>query len=189
MDVNENIFKGLEPIDNLTKEKNPQSKEEGEREGENYLEAEIQLVVFTVKEVEYAININSIFQIIKYTEISPLPHAPMFIKGVINLRGKVIPVVDLRERFHSEAIVNTKRTRIILASIQDKEIGLIVDSVTDVIGIAGKQVEPPLPVISGLQIEFIEGIAKLKNKLIIIINIHRILSSSEKIVLKEAPNE
>lgn len=165
------------------------NKENKEKDKKNYLEAEIQLVTFIINNAEYSININNIIQIIKYIPVSPLPNAPAFIKGVINLSGKVIPVVDLRERFFRQVSTNTKRTRIIIAIVQNKKIGLIVDSVTDVIGLSLNQVEPPLPVISGLKVEFIEGIAKLKNKLIIIINIQKILTSNEKIILQDVINE
>ncbi len=163
--------------------------ENTELERNSYFEAEVQLVIFKINDIDYAINIKNIIQIIRLLPISPLPNAPFFVKGVINLRGKVIPVVDLRERFHSKNRQNTKKTRIMIASLQNKEIGLIVDSVKDVIGISKNQIEPPLPVINNLKLEFIEGIAKIKKQIIIIVNIFNLLSSTEKSVLKGPNNE
>lgn len=151
----------------------------------DYLESEVQLILFTINNVEYALNIQNILEINKIQPINPLPGAPEFIQGVISLRGKIIPVVDLRERFSFATMPHTKKTRIIIANIQNSEIGLIVDAVTDVIGIHSDKIEPPLPVIDGLKIEFVEGIAKFHKRLIIIINIEKILTSSEKIILKE----
>ena len=160
-----------------------------EKGTQSYFDSEIQLIIFSIKNIEYAINIKNINEIIKYIPLSPLPNAPRFMKEVINLRGKVIPIVDLRQRFLSSNSENTKKTRIMIAHIQDREIGLIADSVSDVIGLAIKQIEPPLPVINGLKMEYIKGIAKLKNRLIIIVNIEKILSSQEKNILQEAIND
>ncbi len=156
---------------------------------ENYFESEVQLIIFLINNVEYAIDIKNIIEIIQLMPISPLPNSPGFIEGVINLRGKVIPVVDLRARFQSPERKNTRRTKIMIAFIQDKEIGLIADSVTDVIGLSARQIEPPLPVIHGLRTEFIKGIAKLKKRLIIIADIEKILTTNEKIILKEKMDE
>lgn len=155
----------------------------------DYFESQIQLVIFQVNNVEYAINIRNIISIIRYSEFSPLPNAPRFVKGVINLRGKVVPIVDLRERFISQNIENTKKTRIMIATMKEKEIGLVADAVSDIIGLSEKQIEPPLPVISGLKMEYIEGIAKINNKLIIIINIEQILTSDESSIIKESVHE
>lgn len=83
----------------------------------------------------------------------------------------------------------TKKTRVIIATVQNNEIGLIVDAVTDVIGLQSDKIEPPLAVIEGLKMEYVEGIIKFKNKLIIIINIEKILTSNEKLILKESFND
>lgn len=160
-----------------------------QKESQNYLDSEIQLILFDINNVEYALNINSISEIIKLTPINPLPGAPEFIRGVINLRGKIIPIVDLRERFIVKTLQFTKKTRVIIANVQNNEIGLIVDAVTDVIGLQSDKIEPPLAVIEGLKMEYVEGIIKFKNKLIIIINIEKILTSNEKLILKESFND
>lgn len=163
--------------------------EQNEKAVENYFDSEIQLIIFSINNVEYAIDISNIIEIIQFMSLSPLPNAPDFIEGVINLRGKVIPIVDLRVRFQSFIRENTRKTKIMIASIQDKEIGLIADTVTDIIGISAGQIEPTLPVIHGLKMEYIKGIARLNKRLIVIVNIEKILSSKEKIILKEKINE
>lgn len=161
----------------------------GQRTSQDYLDSEIQLILFDINNMEYALNIGSILEIIKLMPVNPLPGAPKFIQGVVNLRGKIIPIVDLREKFSAKTSQFTKKTRIIIATVQNNEIGLIVDAVTDVIGLQADKIEPPLPLIEGLKIEYVEGIVKFKNKLIFIINIEKILTSTEKIVLKESFND
>ncbi len=150
---------------------------------------DIQLILFTIHGVEYALNIAHVMEIIKLVPLTILPEAPKFIKGVVNLRSKVVPIIDLRERFGVENNGNTKKTRVIIAKIQNSEIGIIVDSVTEVINIKADKIEPPLPVIDGVRLEFIEGIAKFFKRLIMIINIDRILTSGEKGVLKGKKDE
>ncbi len=162
---------------------------EKEQAAEDYLESEIQLIIFTINNIEYALNISNIIEVIKLKSLAPLPNAPDFIKGVINLRNKVIPILDLRERFQSPVIQKTRRTTIMIASIQDKDIGLIADSVMDVIGLNTAQIEPPLPIIHGLKMEYIKGIARLNKRLVILVNIEKILSSQERNILQEAINE
>lgn len=150
---------------------------------------DIQLILFTLNGVEYALNIAHVMEIIKLVPLTILPEAPKFIKGVLNLRSKVIPIIDLRERFGIEHKEHTKKTRVIIAKLQNSEIGIIVDSVTEVINIKADTIEPPLPVLDGVRLEFIEGIAKFLKRLIMIINIDRILSSGEKGVLKGKKDE
>lgn len=152
-------------------------------------EQEVQLIIFTVNEIEYGIHINDVLEVIRVQPVTPLPHGPTFIKGVINLRGKVIPVMDLRERFNVSSIEDTRKTRIMIVNLENKEVGIIVDSVIDVETISKAKIEPPLPVIGGLKMEYINGIAKFDNRLVIILNIEKILTSEEKILLQESMNE
>ncbi len=152
------------------------------------LDAEIQFVIFTISNTEYGIYINNVLEVVRADGIAPLPKAPPFIKGVINLRGKVIPVMDLRERFNVINIINTRKTRIIIIRLENKEVGLIVDSVINVESINKAKIEPPLPVFGGLKMEYINGIAKFNNRIVIILNIEKILTSEEKILLQEDIN-
>ena len=173
-----------------TKEKT--SEESGRQSAaniQNYFESEIQLIIFNVNNVEYAVGISNITEIIKMIQITPMPNVPESIVGVINLRGKVIPVIDLRERFLSPNRENTKKTKIMIATIRNAEVGLIADEVSDVIGLSSNQIDPPLPLLSGIKMEFMKGIAKLRKRLIIIIDIIKLLTSNERLFLKGNMNE
>ncbi|MGB9682136.1 MAG: chemotaxis protein CheW [bacterium] len=140
---------------------------------------ERQLVVFSLLEENYGIDIYKVQEIIQYREITYVPKAPPFVKGVINLRGKIIPVIDLKERFGlAEKEINTD-TRIIVVEIASQTVGLIVDSVTEVLRISTSNIEPPPPVTT-IEADFIEGVGKLDERLIIILDIDRILSREER---------
>jgi purine-binding chemotaxis protein CheW len=145
---------------------------------------ERQLILFSLGKGNYGIPIENVFEIKKMEEITIVPKAPKFIEGVINLRGNVIPVVDLRKRFGMEQVEITKKTKIIIVEIGKRQFGLIVDSVAEVVTLSNDQIEPSLPTVSGLKAEFINGIGKLTGKLIIILEISRILSSSEDIKIE-----
>ncbi|HOJ63705.1 MAG TPA: chemotaxis protein CheW [Spirochaetota bacterium] len=146
---------------------------------------ERQLILFSLGKGSYGIPIENVFEIKKMEEITIVPKAPKFIEGVINLRGNVVPVVDLRKRFGMEKAEITKKTKIIIVEIKKRQFGLIVDSVAEVVTLSNDQIEPSLPTVSGLKAEFINGIGKLNDKLIIILDISRILQSSEDIKVEE----
>ena len=118
-------------------------------------------------------------------EITVVPKAPKFIEGVINLRGNVIPVIDLRKRFGMEKVEITKKTKIIIVEVSKRQFGLIVDSVAEVVTLTNDQIEPSLPTVSGLKAEFINSIGKMDEKLIIILEINRIIQSTEEIKVTE----
>ncbi|HPO50024.1 MAG TPA: chemotaxis protein CheW [Spirochaetota bacterium] len=145
---------------------------------------ERQLILFNLGKGNYGIPIENVFEIKKMEEITVVPKAPKFIEGVINLRGNVIPVVDLRKRFGMEKIEYAKKTKIIIVEIGKRQFGLIVDSVAEVVTLSNDQIEQSLPTVSGLKAEFINGIGKLNEKLIIILEISRILQSSEDIKIE-----
>ena len=145
---------------------------------------ERQLILFNLGRGNYGIPIENVFEIKKMEEITVVPKAPKFIEGVINLRGNVIPVVDLRKRFGMEKIEYTKKTKIIIVEIGKRQFGLIVDAVAEVVTLSNDQIEQSLPTVSGLKAEFINGIGKLNEKLIIILEISRILQSSEEIKIE-----
>ncbi|MDD5067708.1 MAG: chemotaxis protein CheW [bacterium] len=156
---------------------------------QEYLSPDLQLILFTINQVEYAVNIKNVVEVIKIMPLTILPEAPRFIKGVVNLRGKVVPIMDLRQRFGIDVSQNTKKTSVIIVRVQNSEIGIIVDSVIDVLNLHSDTVEPSLPVIEGLKSEFVDGVAKAEKKLIVIINIEKIFTSHEKLLLKEKFNE
>ncbi len=142
---------------------------------------ENQLILFSLGKGYYAIPIENVFEIKKIQEITVVPKSPKYIEGVINLRGNVVPIINLRKRFGMELVEFSKKNKIIIVEVGKRQFGLIVDAVAEVIVLNNDQVESTLPTSSGLKAEFIKGIGKLVDKLIIILDITRILQSNEEI--------
>ena len=138
-----------------------------------------ELVTFKVAAEEFGVDILSVQEIIRIMEITKVPKAPEFIEGVINLRGKVIPVIDFRKRFNMDSREEGKDTRIIVTNISGKILGFIVDSVSEVLRIPTSSIEPPPPIVAGIESEYINGVGKLDDRLLILINLDRLLSDSE----------
>jgi purine-binding chemotaxis protein CheW len=148
----------------------------GNAEEEVYADGHvIQLVSFTLDDVEYGLDILRVHEILRIPEITRLPNTPNYIRGVINLRGNVIPVVDVRDRFGFVQKEATENSRIIVIESEGKQIGLYVDNVSQVIRINNKNIDPPSDLIEGVSEVFIEGIGRLKNSLIVILNMKSIL--------------
>jgi len=139
----------------------------------------IQLVRFQIGKEEYAIHIDKAQEIIRMQEITPLPKTPDFIKGVINLRGHIIPVIDMHKKL-GFSIDNEDDARIIVVKIGEKLIGMIVTSVSEVLLINKENLEEPPEIISGLSKEYIEAIGKINETMIVIIKIDKLLSEQEK---------
>jgi purine-binding chemotaxis protein CheW len=158
-------------------------------------EEAMQIVTFQVGAEEYGLDIKSITEIIRPLKITPLPRMPEFIEGVINLRGMIIPVVDLRRRFSvGQAAHNAKTVRIIIirgavpgtpGSGKDL-LGLVVEAVNEVLSMPRKDIEPAPASAVGRDAEFITGMGKVGERLIILIDITRILSQQERSALAEA---
>ncbi|UNC91775.1 chemotaxis protein CheW [Candidatus Contubernalis alkaliaceticus] len=146
---------------------------------------EIQVVAFCLEDEEFAIDIQQLREVLKYTDITPLPQTSQFIEGVINLRGEVIPVIDLRKRFGLDSGEQDSHTRIIIVEIREDLIGLIVDQVSEVLHLTGEQIEPPPSSVSGCIIDFIQGIGKIAERLIIILKPEKIISSQERVPLDQ----
>ncbi|WP_027722662.1 chemotaxis protein CheW [Maridesulfovibrio zosterae] len=145
------------------------------------LDAElIQLVTFSIGEEEFGVDILKVQEIIRTMEITKVPRAPIFVEGVINLRGKVIPIIDLRSKFGLQTIEHDQNTRIIVIEINDMIVGFVVDSVSEVLRIPASTVEPPPAVVSGLESEYISGVGKLEDRLLILLDLNRLLSSDEQ---------
>ncbi len=151
----------------------------------NVKKGEFQLILFNLSNTLYGIPIEQVSEINRLEEITPLPKAPQFIEGVINLRGNVVPVIDLRKRFGMKQTERTNKNKIIILLIGKRLFGIIVDSVYEVITLSSDNIEPSLPTASGLKAEFINSIGKHDDKLIIILEITQIISSTEDIKLVE----
>ncbi len=140
----------------------------------------LQLVTFTLRNEEYAVDILNVQEINRITEITQVPNAPFYVEGVINLRGKVMPVINLRKKFGLEDKETDDTSRIIIMDIQGVTNGLVVDAVSEVLRIPADIVEPPPPMSSDMSDKFIKGVAKLEDRLIILIDIDMLLGEAVK---------
>ncbi len=144
----------------------------------------LQLVTFHIGEEEFGVEILKVQEIIRMMGITRVPRAPDFVEGVINLRGKVIPIIDLRKRFGMAAQEHDKHTRIIVIEINKVIVGFVVDSVSEVLRIPANTVEPPPAIISGIESEYISGVGKLADRLLILLDLDRLLSRGEQNMLE-----
>lgn len=149
---------------------------------ENDLEL-LQLVSFCIGEEEFGVEILKVQEIIRMINITNVPNSPEFVEGVINLRGRVIPVIDLRTRLGMEKQEHDKNTRIVVVDIDGKTIGFIVDSVSEVLRIPRSITEAPPPLTTGINAEYITAIGKLEDRLIILLDLERILHEEEKVLV------
>lgn len=145
---------------------------------------EQQLVVFELADEFYGMDIAAVEGIIKMQAITRLPHAPAFVEGVTNLRGAVVPVIDLRRRFGLAAEAATKNTRIVVVYMDQTKIGMIVDGVSEVLRVSDESIEPPPPMVTTVDSAFIKGIAKLEDRLVIVLDLSRVLSTEERMSLQ-----
>lgn len=140
---------------------------------------ELQLVSFNLGAEEFVVDIAAVQEIVRMPEITRVPRAPEFVEGVVNLRGKIIPVLDLRKRFRLPVTEPTKSTRIIIVAIAGKTIGLIVDGVSEVLRLDAASVEAtPEMVATQIDSAFLKGIAKLGGRLLILLDLDLIASSA-----------
>ena len=151
---------------------------------ENELRQEIQLACFKVGSELYALDIMKIKEIIRPQKLTPSPKAPSFIEGVINLRGAVIPVADMRKRFDQPISEETRKNRVVISSLAGKIIGLLVDEVTEVKRFGRKEIAPAPQFIKGPQADYFLGVARRDDDLIMLIDLEKVLSTDEKIALQ-----
>nr|WP_102262209.1 chemotaxis protein CheW [Mesobacillus jeotgali] len=143
------------------------------------LVSDLKVIVFQLNDKEYGVPVSQVKSIEKIMHITRVPHTNPFVKGVMNLRGVVTPLLDLRVRFGIEEQAYNESTRVIIVSVEDKEVGLIVDGANDVIDIPTSLIEPP-PEVVGIAAEgFIDGVANLDKRLLILIDLNKILESDE----------
>jgi purine-binding chemotaxis protein CheW len=147
---------------------------------ENKPSAELQLVLFDLASEHYAVSSQCVREIIRMQNITRVPGALAFVEGVTNLRGKVVPVIDLRKRLALPASEETKDMRIVVLEVGSEYVGLIVDGVSEVLRIPYSLIEPPSAVVNGPDADFILGIAKLDSKLVILLDADSLLSMDEK---------
>ena len=161
----------------------------GKNERLNDLEQEgqMQLVGFGINQEQFGVNILMVQEIIRSAPVTAVPNSPEFVEGVINLRGDIIPVIDLRKRLFLYREDNKDRNWILILNISDRVIGFIVDRVTEVLKVSHNHVEPaPDVVIAGLENQYIHGVCDVEGNLLIILNFERILFNEEYYLLKDA---
>ncbi len=140
----------------------------------------LQLVTFKLGTEEFGVDILKVQEINKMMNITKIPNAPAFIEGVINLRGKIIPIVDLRKRLGFKEQPYDKSTRIIVVELEGLVLGFIVDSVSEVLRIPENTIEPPPSMVAGIESEYIEGVGKLDDRLLILLELKKVFSSPER---------
>lgn len=146
---------------------------------------EYQLVVFRLGKEEYGVDIAKVQEIVRIQEITKLPQAPSFVEGIVNLRGRIIPIVDLKKRFNLEGEESSeKEKRVIVVNVGGQTIGMVVDSVSEIIRLPREDIEPPPPIVAGIEAAYIEGVGKMDKRLIILLNIEKILTEREKEEIK-----
>ena len=148
------------------------------------LSEERQLVVFELAAELYGVEIARVHEIIRLPAVTRVPRAPAFVEGIINLRGKVIPVVDLRRRFGLPMADHTRASRIVVVELGDQVVGIIVDGVSEVLRVNTSIVEPPSPVVTGIDSEYLQGIAKLPDRLVILLDLDRVFAVEERQALE-----
>lgn len=141
---------------------------------------ELQLVVFQLGDEYYGAEIGVIREIVTLTHITPVPRTPAYVKGVINSRGRVLPVIDLRRRLGLGVAEETKQTRIAVVEQDGGQVGMIVDGVTEVLRAAPDQIEPPPPVLGGIGSDFIKGVAKSQEKLVTLLDLDKVLAQGRQ---------
>jgi purine-binding chemotaxis protein CheW len=140
----------------------------------------IQVVSFKLGSEEYGVDIAQVQEINRMVAVTHVPRAPQFMEGVINLRGQLIPIIDLRARFGMTRAEHTKSTRIVVTEVGTKRVGMVVDSVSEVLRLPTDQIEDAPEMITGVDTEYIRGVGKIEDRLIILLDLAKIISGSEK---------
>lgn len=144
----------------------------------------IQLVSFMLGEEEFGVNVLKVREIIRMPEITRVPNTPHYVEGVINLRGKVIPVMSMRNRFGLEQKECDKHTRIMVMEVDSELMGFIVDSVSEVIRISEQEIQPPPTVVAtGVDHECLSGIISQRERLLVLLDLEKVSSKEDRMLL------
>ncbi len=138
-----------------------------------------QLVVFELADEFYGVEISAVNTIIRMQGVTDIPRTPDFVEGVINLRGSIVPVIDLRKRFGLPAGEITKASRIVVVEAAKQMIGMIVDAVVETLRLSADAIEPPSPVVASLDAEYLRGVGKQDDRLVILLDLDKVLSTRE----------
>ena len=154
----------------------------------------LQLVVFNIGKELYGVGIESVHEIVKVPDITQVPDAPRFLEGVINLRGKIIPVVDLRKRLNLQGKDRNKSSRVLITENEGRLIGLLVDAVSEVLKLHPDAIEAPPEMVSAIGVEYITGVAKVGERLVILLALQKVLNLEDmkkvvKVIEKSAGSQ
>lgn len=156
---------------------------------------ETQVVIFSLAQEHYGVDIAAVDSIIKMQHITAVPHTPSFVEGVTNLRGKVLPVIDLRKRFGLPVSATSRETRIVVTEMEQSTVGMLVDAVSEVLHVSADAIHPPSPILSTADTGFITGIAQVhsnnsaaesgrQSRLVILLDLEQVLSPQERAELQ-----
>lgn len=140
---------------------------------------DLKVIVFQLEDEEYGVPVQQVHSIERMQHITRVPKVAKFVKGVMNLRGVVTPIIDLRKRFSIGEANYSESTRIIIVGAGSMEVGLIVDAANDVIDIPEGAIEPPPEVVGSVEVEYLNGVAKLEKRLLILLNLDKVLNTEE----------
>lgn len=143
------------------------------------------LVIFYLGDEQYGLDIAQVWEINEVHQITRVPRTPHFIEGVINLRGQITPVIDLRKRLNLPFKEHGRETRIIVVQVNDTRLGIVVDGVREVIKVPGNMIEPPSQLVATVNSTYIRGIAKLEDRLVILFDLERLLTEDEGATLTD----
>lgn len=146
---------------------------------------EMKVIIFQLMDKEYAIGVDTVQSIEKLLSITRVPKTPSYVRGVLNLRGVVTPIVDLRERFGLDNKEMDDNTRIIIVALEEFEVGLIVDAANDVLDINIESIEPQPEVVGSVESDFISGVAKIGKRLLVMLNLEKVLEPVKRVTSDE----
>jgi purine-binding chemotaxis protein CheW len=140
----------------------------------------LQLVSFKIGEEEFGVDILKVQEINRMLAITKVPNAPVFVEGVVNLRGRIIPVVDLRCRLGMPSIEHNSKTRIVVVELENRTVGFIVDEVSEVLRIPRDITEPPPSMVANIEADYITAVGKLEDRLLILLDLDKIFNFEEE---------
>jgi purine-binding chemotaxis protein CheW len=143
------------------------------------MDKELQIVGFRVGRETFGLPISAVREIVRVPEITSVPNAPGYIEGVINLRGRIIPVMDLGKRFHEKASEPSRKNRIVVVELENRLVGLLVNSASEVLRIPSSEIEAPQDVFQEGELNYVTGVGKLNERLVILLDLNKILQQGE----------
>lgn len=145
----------------------------------------VQLVTFCLGTEDFGIDILLVHEIIRIQRITRVPNSPKYVLGVINIRGKVIPIVSMRERLHMKEVEQSEDSRIVVVEVKDKTVGFIVDVVNDVLSVSESLLTPPPPSATSVDNAYIDAVVKMEDRLVVLLNLDRSLFDGHELLGEE----